>query len=125
MSAFCYSLYDDIAERRTKHRYVDECCISPSESDDENDIEAPRQNQVQQNRTNLSQNLPTVRYTRTDNNDGSTEDNDNPNDDESLSKRTELSTIEIMPKIESKNPSTVKKNRIFLFLFYIYFLDIC
>ncbi|CAF4014451.1 unnamed protein product, partial [Rotaria sp. Silwood2] len=35
MLAFCYSLYDDILERRPKCFDDDECCISPAELDDE------------------------------------------------------------------------------------------
>ncbi|CAF4543405.1 unnamed protein product, partial [Rotaria sp. Silwood2] len=34
MLAFCYSLYDDILERRPKCFDDDECCISPAELDD-------------------------------------------------------------------------------------------
>jgi hypothetical protein len=125
--AFCYSLYDDIIQRRPKHCYTDECCIAPGELDDENDAEAARQNQVQQNRTNLSQNTPQVIYRRTDNND--------LDEKESRSKRTshieielhpqEIPTMETTSETESQNLSTVKKNKIITFFsFPMYFLDI-
>jgi len=110
-SAFCYSLYDDIIQRRPKHCYADECCIAPVELDDENDTEAPRQNQGQENRTIVSQNKPKVIYRRTDNND--------PNQEESRSKRTsqieielhpqEFPTIENTSETDSQNLSTVRK----------------
>ncbi len=33
--AFCYSLYDDVVQRRPKHCYDDECCIAAGELDDD------------------------------------------------------------------------------------------
>ena len=33
--AFCYSLYDDVIQRRPKRCYDDECCIAPGELDDD------------------------------------------------------------------------------------------
>jgi len=116
-SAFCYSLYDDIIQQRPK-RYVDECCIAPSEFEDEADIELrPRQTQVQQNRTNL----PRVISRRPDNNNEPTQDNSDFHEDERVSKRTshlqELPSIKNISEIKSKNQSTVKKTEYFFFYF--------
>ncbi|CAF1098078.1 unnamed protein product [Rotaria sordida] len=88
MLAFCYSLFDDIIQRRPKHCYDDECCIAPGELDDDNETETVRQNQLQQNRTDLTQNSPPVTYRRRNNNDGSVEVNTISNVDKPISKRT-------------------------------------
>ncbi|UJR37331.1 hypothetical protein I4U23_030039 [Adineta vaga] len=56
MLAFCYSLFDDIVQRRPKHCYDDECCIAPGELD-EDYIEPPKQSLVKKNES-------TVQYKR-------------------------------------------------------------
>ncbi|CAF4181382.1 unnamed protein product [Rotaria sp. Silwood2] len=117
MLAFCYSLYDDIIQQRPKHCYDDECCIAPGELDDEDDIEAARRNKIQQNRKNLTQNLPPVTYKRRNNYDESVQVSNSPNEDEPISKRTsqietkrqqaDRLTTDIMPKTESQRTSII------------------
>lgn len=55
--AFCYSVYDDIIQRRPKQCYDDECCIAPSELDDDHGVQPSKEIFVKQN-------LSLVEYTR-------------------------------------------------------------
>ncbi|CAF0929613.1 unnamed protein product [Adineta ricciae] len=49
MLAFCYSVYDDIIQRRPKQCYDDECCIAPGELDDDQGVQPPKEILVQKN----------------------------------------------------------------------------
>lgn len=58
-SAFCYSVFDDIVKRRDKRRYVDECCIAPTEFESDNDDaddNVPKLDQHRRPPTDLSSN---------------------------------------------------------------------
>ncbi|CAF3644565.1 unnamed protein product [Rotaria sp. Silwood1] len=117
MLAFCYSLYDDIIQRRPKKCYDDECCIAPGELDDDDDIEALGKNQIQKNRSNLTRNSPPVTYRRRNNNDESAQVDTNSSIDETISKRIsqierkrqqrDPSITEIIPKTESQRTSII------------------
>jgi hypothetical protein len=123
-SAFCYSLYDDVVQRRPNRCYDDECCIAPGELDDDVEVIEQRPKVVKKlpSSTNDSVKQKTksdVRETespaRSVSREGSRTEKQIPTtiaDDEDA-----LSVKEIMPKKKSPSPQSVRLNFNTEFLF--------